>query len=68
MAPVAVVVGRATLRVVVVSGSVVVVDDEVAFVGGIDLTLDGGDPFDTPKHPSRGQIGWHDAAIRIEED
>ena len=23
----------------------------VAFVGGIDLTLDGGDPFDTPKHP-----------------
>jgi phosphatidylserine/phosphatidylglycerophosphate/cardiolipin synthase-like enzyme len=45
---------------------VVVVDDEVAFVGGIDLTLDGGDPFDTPKHPSRGQIGWHDAAIRIE--
>ena len=45
---------------------VVVVDDEVAFVGGIDLTLDGGDPFDTPKHPSRGQIGWHDAAVRIE--
>ncbi len=45
---------------------IVVVDDEVAFVGGIDLTLDGGDPFDTPKHPSRGQIGWHDAAIRIE--
>jgi phosphatidylserine/phosphatidylglycerophosphate/cardiolipin synthase-like enzyme len=45
---------------------IVVVDDEVAFVGGIDLTLDGGDPFDTPKHPSRGQIGWHDAAVRIE--
>lgn len=45
---------------------VVLVDDEVAFVGGIDLTLDGGDPFDTPRHPSRGQLGWHDAAIRIE--
>ena len=41
---------------------IVLVDDEVAFVGGIDLTLDGGDPFDTPKHPSRGQLGWHDAA------
>jgi phosphatidylserine/phosphatidylglycerophosphate/cardiolipin synthase-like enzyme len=45
---------------------IVVVDDEVAFVGGIDLTLDGGDPFDTPQHPSRGVIGWHDAAVRIE--
>jgi phosphatidylserine/phosphatidylglycerophosphate/cardiolipin synthase-like enzyme len=45
---------------------IVVVDDEIAFVGGIDLTLDGGDPFDTSKHPSRGQVGWHDAAIRIE--
>jgi phosphatidylserine/phosphatidylglycerophosphate/cardiolipin synthase-like enzyme len=45
---------------------IVVVDDEVAFVGGIDLTLDGGDPYDTSKHPSRGQIGWHDAAVRIE--
>jgi len=45
---------------------IVIVDDEVAFVGGIDLTLDGGDPFDTPTHPSRGVIGWHDAAIRIE--
>ena len=39
---------------------IVVVDDEVAFVGGIDLTLDGGDPFDTPKHPSRG----HDRLAR----
>ena len=44
----------------------VVVDDRVAFVGGIDLTLDGGDPFDSPKHPSHGHIGWHDAAVRIE--
>jgi phosphatidylserine/phosphatidylglycerophosphate/cardiolipin synthase-like enzyme len=45
---------------------VVVIDDRVAFVGGIDLTLDGGDPFDSPKHPSHGQLGWHDAAIRVE--
>jgi phosphatidylserine/phosphatidylglycerophosphate/cardiolipin synthase-like enzyme len=45
---------------------IVVIDDRVAFVGGIDLALDGGDPLDTPKHPSRGRVGWHDAAIRIE--
>ena len=44
----------------------VVVDDRVAFVGGIDLTLDGGDPFDSPKHPSHGHQGWHDVAVRIE--
>ena len=44
----------------------VVIDDRVAFVGGIDLTLDGGDPFDSPKHPSHGQLGWHDVAVRIE--
>jgi phosphatidylserine/phosphatidylglycerophosphate/cardiolipin synthase-like enzyme len=44
----------------------IVIDGRVAFVGGIDLTLDGGDPFDTPTHLARGGIGWHDAAVRIE--
>ena len=44
----------------------IVIDDRVAFVGGIDLTLDGGDPFDTGTHRARGGIGWHDAAVRIE--
>ena len=44
----------------------IVIDDRVAFVGGIDLTLDGGDPFDTPTHRARGGIGWHDVATRIE--
>ena len=44
----------------------IVIDDRVAFVGGIDLTLDGGDPFDTGTHRARGGIGWHDAAARIE--
>ena len=29
----------------------IVIDDRVAFVGGIDLTLDGGDRFDTPTPP-----------------
>ena len=44
----------------------IVIDGKVAFVGGIDLTLDGGDPWDTPAHVARGGIGWHDAAVRIE--
>jgi phosphatidylserine/phosphatidylglycerophosphate/cardiolipin synthase-like enzyme len=45
---------------------VILIDDRVAFVGGIDLTVDGGDPYDTPNHRARGGIGWHDAAVRIE--
>ena len=45
---------------------IIVIDGRVAFVGGIDLTLDGGDPWDTPAHIARGGIGWHDAAVRIE--
>lgn len=44
----------------------IIIDGRVAFVGGIDLTLDGGDPWDTPTHVARGGIGWHDAAVRIE--
>jgi phosphatidylserine/phosphatidylglycerophosphate/cardiolipin synthase-like enzyme len=40
----------------------VIVDDEVAFVGGIDLTLLGGDRWDTNAHPARGRLGWHDAS------
>ena len=44
---------------------VVVIDDEVAFVGGIDLTDLGGDRYDTPAHPARGRLGWHDVASRL---
>jgi phosphatidylserine/phosphatidylglycerophosphate/cardiolipin synthase-like enzyme len=44
----------------------VIVDGEVAFVGGIDLTDDAGDRLDAPEHPARGSIGWHDATSRIE--
>ena len=44
---------------------VVVVDDEVAFVGGVDLTDLGGDRWDTPAHPARGRLGWHDAGTRL---
>jgi phosphatidylserine/phosphatidylglycerophosphate/cardiolipin synthase-like enzyme len=43
----------------------VIVDDEVAFVGGIDLTDLAGDRFDRPGHPDRGALGWHDAATRL---
>ena len=44
----------------------VVVDDRVAFVGGIDLTHLGGDRRDTSAHPPRARLGWHDTAARIE--
>jgi phosphatidylserine/phosphatidylglycerophosphate/cardiolipin synthase-like enzyme len=44
---------------------VVVVDDEVAFIGGVDLTDLGGDRWDTGEHPARGRLGWHDAGTRL---
>jgi phosphatidylserine/phosphatidylglycerophosphate/cardiolipin synthase-like enzyme len=43
----------------------VIVDDEVAFVGGIDLTGLSGDRFDECGHPERGKLGWHDVATRL---
>jgi phosphatidylserine/phosphatidylglycerophosphate/cardiolipin synthase-like enzyme len=43
-----------------------VVDDRVAFVGGIDMTDFGGNRLDSSRHPARDGIGWHDAAARIE--
>jgi phosphatidylserine/phosphatidylglycerophosphate/cardiolipin synthase-like enzyme len=43
----------------------VVVDGEVAFVGGIDLTDFGGDRFDTSDHPAHRALGWHDVAVRL---
>src|SRR5919202_519272 len=45
----------------------VIVDGEVAFVGGIDLTSLAGDRFDSPRHaaaPMRA-LGWHDASTRL---
>jgi phosphatidylserine/phosphatidylglycerophosphate/cardiolipin synthase-like enzyme len=44
---------------------IVIVDGEVAFVGGIDLTSLGGDRFDSAEHPMRGRIGWHDVATHL---
>ncbi len=43
----------------------VIVDGEVAFVGGIDLTSLGGDRFDSSAHPAHAHLGWHDAASRV---
>ncbi len=43
----------------------VIVDGEVAFVGGIDLTDSGGDRFDLQSHPARRRLGWHDVATHI---
>ncbi len=41
----------------------VIVDDELAFVGGIDLTALAGDRYDSSDHPHKdSEIGWHDAS------
>jgi phosphatidylserine/phosphatidylglycerophosphate/cardiolipin synthase-like enzyme len=44
---------------------IVIVDGEVAFVGGIDMTSLGGDRFDSSEHAVRGGLGWHDVATRV---
>jgi phosphatidylserine/phosphatidylglycerophosphate/cardiolipin synthase-like enzyme len=44
----------------------VIVDDRVAYVGGLDLTTYAGNRLDSPEHPSRVGLGWHDACLRIE--
>jgi phosphatidylserine/phosphatidylglycerophosphate/cardiolipin synthase-like enzyme len=43
----------------------VVVDDRVATVGGIDLTGYCGDRYDSGTHPWRPALGWHDAAALV---
>ena len=44
----------------------VLVDDRVAYVGGIDLTTLAGDRLDTSAHDPRGRLGWHDVCVRLE--
>jgi len=44
---------------------IVVIDDEVAFVGGIDHTDLRGDRFDSEEHALRGGVGWHDIAAEL---
>jgi phosphatidylserine/phosphatidylglycerophosphate/cardiolipin synthase-like enzyme len=43
----------------------VVVDDRLASVGGIDLTTFYGDRYDSSAHPWRPDVGWHDAAMLV---
>src|SRR3954452_8098968 len=40
----------------------VIVDDELAFVGGIDLTALAGDRYNSNEHPQKDEMGWHDAS------
>ncbi len=44
----------------------VVVDGQVAFVGGMDLTTYQGDRWDQRDHPLRDGVNWHDAMLRLE--
>jgi phosphatidylserine/phosphatidylglycerophosphate/cardiolipin synthase-like enzyme len=44
---------------------IVVVDDEVAFVGGIDFTALQGDRHDSNAHVPDRPLGWHDAATEL---
>ena len=43
----------------------IVIDGELAFVGGIDLTALAGDRRDSSLHPSRVGVGWHDVASLV---
>lgn len=43
-----------------------VIDDEVAFVNGIDMTDQAGDRFDSSDHAARRKLGWHDVGTRLE--
>lgn len=42
-----------------------VVDGQVGFVGGLDLTTLEGDRWDLPRHPLRFGRGWHDVALQV---
>jgi phosphatidylserine/phosphatidylglycerophosphate/cardiolipin synthase-like enzyme len=44
----------------------VIVDDRVAYVGGIDLTSFQGNRLDSSAHAPRDGIGWHDTCMRLE--
>lgn len=43
----------------------VVIDDRLAFVGGIDMTDLAGDRYDSNEHPARPSQGWHDVTTRL---
>ncbi|WP_249010688.1 phosphatidylserine/phosphatidylglycerophosphate/cardiolipin synthase family protein [Conexibacter sp. DBS9H8] len=43
----------------------VIVDGEIAFVGGLDMTNLAGDRWDSSRHPARRRLGWHDVGTRL---
>jgi phosphatidylserine/phosphatidylglycerophosphate/cardiolipin synthase-like enzyme len=42
-----------------------IVDDQVAFVGGLDMTDLTNDRWDSNEHAPHASLGWHDAAARL---
>ncbi|MFZ0041315.1 MAG: phospholipase D family protein [Solirubrobacteraceae bacterium] len=44
----------------------VIVDGEVAFVGGIDMTDFGGDRNDSREHAAHRRLGWHDVGTKLQ--
>jgi phosphatidylserine/phosphatidylglycerophosphate/cardiolipin synthase-like enzyme len=44
---------------------ILIIDDQVAFVGGIDHTDLRGDRFDSTEHVLRDGVGWHDMAAEL---
>lgn len=44
----------------------IVVDGQLAFVGGMDLTTFAGDRWDRPEHALRAGVNWHDVALQLE--
>ena len=43
----------------------IMIDGELAFVGGIDMTNLAGDRFDSSDHSARRRLGWHDVGTAI---
>ncbi|MGH2749458.1 MAG: phospholipase D-like domain-containing protein [Actinomycetota bacterium] len=43
----------------------VIIDGDLAFVGGLDFSTLGANRLDTNDHPPREPMGWHDAVARI---
>lgn len=44
----------------------IVIDGQLAYVGGMDLTTFQGDRWDLPAHPLRAGPNWHDVQLRLE--
>ncbi|MGH2775698.1 MAG: phospholipase D-like domain-containing protein [Actinomycetota bacterium] len=44
---------------------IMVIDGDLAFVGGLDFTTLGASRLDSSHHPPRKPMGWHDAAFEI---